>query len=686
MGITVPTPIQRLTVDPILKGRDVIAKAETGTGKTLAFGAPMMSLIDSDRSSVLALCLCPTRELALQVAEVLRKLGEPRKLRVALLVGGDPIHPQIAELKLGAQVVVGTPGRILDLHQQRFLTFPWTQFAVLDEADKMFEIGFLDDVKKILGFLPDERQTLLFSATYPREILGLGRDFTKDPVEVATAKGLSTTDTITQLYLETDEARRASVLERILADTQDSDILLIFCDRRTEVDRLLRRLERSRFPITALHGGYDQAARSLVMAGFRAGRFKALVATDVASRGLDVDKVTHVVNYSVPRELEDYTHRIGRTGRAGRTGTAITFVTPSERRRWDAMCRQSGWTIERFEFSRDRDRNQRGRDQESNPPSKRPEGRRDDRSSSNDSRGRDARRGDSRRAGSQRTEPQKDDTRQGGSQRRGPQKEDTRQGSSQRREPQKDDTRQGGSQRREPQRGGSRSGPQQSRSSNQDRDSAQSDDRTSSRGNGPGERGKHRSGSSSNRPKQSGGRHSSSPDNRGASSEGPSSSSSEKRETPAEGRSSFSSDNRRRSAWGRHVASPGNRDRSQEEQPDSSERSSETPERRRRSSDRRSNPPDRRSDSSDKKPNQSGDQSSSSGRGRSSEKRSSSSGGTSSRPPRRTSSEDSSSKPNSDEKNRPDSSSSPDSSKPKSSRPRRRPRRRGPRKDPQGEG
>jgi len=347
MGIEKPTPIQALSVQPILDGKDLIAKAETGTGKTLAFGAPMMSKIDSDRSTVLALVLCPTRELAQQVAGVLSALGMPRQVNVALLVGGDPIHPQVEELRKGAQVVVGTPGRVLDLYQQRFLSFPWTEYAVLDEADKMFEIGFLDDVKKILSLLPDERQTLLFSATYPLEVLGLAREFTTDPVEVATAKGLATVTSIEQGFISfEEESDRALALIRMVERSEDDDVFLVFLERRTEVDRLLRRLERERFTVKALHGGYDQASRFRVMSAFRGQEVKVLLATDVAARGLDVEHVTHVVNYAVPREVESYTHRIGRTGRAGRSGIAVTFVQPADRRKWQSILRDAKWDID----------------------------------------------------------------------------------------------------------------------------------------------------------------------------------------------------------------------------------------------------------------------------------------------------------------------------------------------------
>jgi len=345
MGIETPTPIQRLAIQPVLDGKDVIAKAETGTGKTLAFGAPMMARIDPARASVLGLVLCPTRELAQQVASVLEELGKPRGIVVALIVGGEPMHGQVDALKAGAQVVVGTPGRVLDLYGQGFLSFPWTEYVVLDEADEMLEIGFIDDVKKILSYTPEERQTMHFSATFPHAVLELARESTREPVEIATAAGVSTVDTIDQSWIEVGREERPQVLLSLIRSGTKEDVFLVFCDRRTEVDQLFRSLERSPFSVKALHGGYDQASRFRVMSAFRTGEVKALVATDVASRGLDVDHVTYVVNYSVPQDVQDYTHRIGRTGRAGRSGRAITFVTPDKARYWAEIQRDAPWDI-----------------------------------------------------------------------------------------------------------------------------------------------------------------------------------------------------------------------------------------------------------------------------------------------------------------------------------------------------
>jgi len=392
MNIVKPTPIQALAINPVLEGRDVIAKAETGTGKTLAFGAPMISKIDSDRVTVLGLVLCPTRELAEQVAVVLEKLGEPRDIKVALIVGGEPAGPQVAALHAGAQVVVGTPGRVIDLYQQKFLSFPWTEFVVLDEADEMLEIGFIDDVKKILSFTPDERQTLLFSATFPDTLLRLARDSTRDPAEIATASGVKTVDSIVQEYVAVDESERPLALIRMIERSDPDDVFLVFCERRTEVERLMRRLERLPFPIKALHGGYDQAARFRVMGAFRTGDVKVLVATDVASRGLDVKHVSHVVNYAVPRSITDYTHRIGRTGRAGREGHAVTLVTHDHMHRWKILLRDATWEIrqvdapgpQRRDRGRDRQRGESDRDERRGERregrgSERPERRRRDR-------------------------------------------------------------------------------------------------------------------------------------------------------------------------------------------------------------------------------------------------------------------------------------------------------------------
>lgn len=345
-NIVKPTPIQAISIGHVLAGKDVIARAQTGTGKTLAFSAPMLTKLDPTRSSVLALILSPTRELAEQIAKVCIEIGDKIGLKVALIVGGEPAQPQVAALQNGAQIVVGTPGRVLDLYGQKFLSFPWTEFVVLDEADEMLEIGFIDDIKEILSKTPDERQTLLFSATFPVPLLKLAREYTRDPVEVATVSGHATAETVTQCWFKIEsENDRAMNILRVLEQADKSAIFLIFCDRRVEVDRLFRKLERSSFSVKALHGGYEQDARFRVMDAFRSGDVKALIATDVASRGLDVKHVTHVINVGAPRDITSYTHRIGRTGRAGREGKAITMIAPPNMRNWSPILKEATWEI-----------------------------------------------------------------------------------------------------------------------------------------------------------------------------------------------------------------------------------------------------------------------------------------------------------------------------------------------------
>ena len=291
-----------------------------------------------------------------QLLRVLKELGAASGVKTTLIVGGEQMGPQVRALQAGAQVVVGTPGRVLDLLNQRFLQFPWTEFAILDEADKMLEIGFIDDVKKILDACNEYRQTLLFSATFPTPLLELARGYTTDPVEIATASGVSTVDNISQYFLRCGEEDRARELGHLIEDSAKDDVFLVFCERRTDVDQLIRKLERRRFSVKALHGGYDQAARFRVMGAFRTGEVKCLVATDVASRGLDVKHVTHVVNLGVPRDVSDYTHRIGRTGRAGAAGA------PRHRRRWRARAARSYRGVGRRRWRRRRSAGRPSRD------------------------------------------------------------------------------------------------------------------------------------------------------------------------------------------------------------------------------------------------------------------------------------------------------------------------------------
>ncbi|MEZ5988035.1 MAG: DEAD/DEAH box helicase [Planctomycetota bacterium] len=339
LGFTTPTEIQALAIPQICAGRDVVGRAQTGSGKTLAFGAPMLDRIDEARVSVLALVLCPTRELARQVFDVFVDLTTYKELRLALVVGGESMKAQIQSLQKGCQVLVGTPGRVLDLVRQKWLSLAWVEFVVLDEADEMLEIGFLDDVTAILDATPRERQTLLFSATFPPPIMAIAENQMREPLTIGVKGRDEAAGTILQRYLEVDERDKVRALERIL-DSNPDHCYLVFCDSRNEVDDLYRRLRSKSYGISPLHGGYDQTVRTRIMKRFREGEYRALIATDVAARGIDVSHVTHVINFSLPRSLERYLHRIGRTGRAGAKGEAITFVTRRDQRDFQAMARR----------------------------------------------------------------------------------------------------------------------------------------------------------------------------------------------------------------------------------------------------------------------------------------------------------------------------------------------------------
>jgi ATP-dependent RNA helicase DeaD len=349
MGITKPTPIQRLAIPPVMSGRDVIAKAETGTGKTLAFGAPMMSKIDPSRRSVLGLVLCPTRELAQQVAAVLEKLGEPIGAKVALIVGGEPMGPQIDALKRGAQVVVGTPGRVIDLYGQKFLSFPWTEFVALDEADQMLEIGFIDDVRKILSYTPEERQTMLFSATFPDEVLKPRARTTRDPMEVATAPA----------WRRSRPSSRPGwpAGARPLAGADAPDRAERAGRRLPRVLRPPHRRRLADAPLRA-HAVLGQGAARRLRPGLALPRDERVPHRRGQGAARDRRRLArprraprhHVVNYSVPQDAQDYTHRIGRTGRAGRTGTAITLVSPEQAGRWQDILRQTKWDVSELEL------------------------------------------------------------------------------------------------------------------------------------------------------------------------------------------------------------------------------------------------------------------------------------------------------------------------------------------------
>ncbi|MEC8896637.1 MAG: DEAD/DEAH box helicase [Planctomycetota bacterium] len=344
MGISNCTPIQEKVMEPILGGGDIIGKAETGTGKTIGFGAPLVAKIETQRVAVQGLVLTPTRELAQQVAEVIEALGKDRDLQVVLLVGGVHASGQIAKLRKGSQVVVGTPGRVLDLLKGGTLSLGWCETVVLDEADRMLDMGFIDEVGAILNKIPKERQTLLFSATIPQGMQKLLGRYMTDPKTYSTSKGLATVPDIHQGFISLPVHKKLSALRWILDDNPD-DTAIIFCNTKRQVIDLDRTLWGNNYSAGSLHGDQTQDIRFAIMDKFRAGDIKVLVATDVASRGLDIPAVTRVINYDVPEESESYVHRIGRTGRANRTGIAITLVAPKERRYWEQVLKDTKFKI-----------------------------------------------------------------------------------------------------------------------------------------------------------------------------------------------------------------------------------------------------------------------------------------------------------------------------------------------------
>jgi ATP-dependent RNA helicase DeaD len=335
LGFETPTPIQAKALPHGLAGRDVIGQAQTGTGKTLAFGLPLVESMDATRRAAQALVLCPTRELAQQVAEALEPVARARELQVVLLVGGEKIRLQRPRIP-GSQIVVGTPGRVLDLLRESLLHLEWVSFLVLDEFDRMLDMGFIDEVSSIVRFLPAERQTMLFSATIPPGILRPALGFVnEDAVTVRVSTGLRVPDNLDQSALRISADDRLEIFIRLLQRdlSEDADrTVLVFANTRRMVAELDRELWGRDLPAAAISGDFDQTRRFQVIEGFRQGRIRILVATDVASRGLDIDHVGHVINFDVPLEAEDYVHRIGRTARAGRSGRVTTLVIPQQAR------------------------------------------------------------------------------------------------------------------------------------------------------------------------------------------------------------------------------------------------------------------------------------------------------------------------------------------------------------------
>ncbi len=345
VGYESPSPIQEQAIPSLLEGRDVIGQAQTGTGKTAAFGLPMVEHVDPTVEEVQALVLTPTRELCIQVCQALRTYGARKGIDVVAVFGGAPIRTQQAQLRGGGQVAVGTVGRVLDLISRHSLVLHDCRFVVLDEADEMLDLGFLEDVEKILALTPSGRQTALFSATMPPPIRKLADRYLYDPVTIAVKAATLTIDTVAQFQLPVQSRDKAERLVEVLR-AERPEQAIVFVRTKIRCDQLFRTLRDRGMNVRALHGDMTQGARDGVMLAFKSGRVPILVATDVAARGLDISSVTHVVNYDVPTSPDIYVHRIGRTGRVGRSGRAITFVEPRQKRELEAIERHIGTSIE----------------------------------------------------------------------------------------------------------------------------------------------------------------------------------------------------------------------------------------------------------------------------------------------------------------------------------------------------
>ena len=331
LGYETPSPIQTQTIPQLLAGRDLIGQAQTGTGKTAAFALPVLARLDLTEKRPQALVLTPTRELAMQVAEAFRRYATHLPgFRVVAIYGGQSYHPQLTALSRGVHVIVGTPGRILDHLSRKSLDLGALRHLVLDEADEMLRMGFIDDVESILRETPAARQTCLFSATMPPPIRRISQTYLRDPITVTVAAANKTADNIRQRYWLANGMHKLDALTRIL-EVEPGDATLVFTRTRQAAEELADQLHGRGFAVDAIHGDVPQALRERCIAKLRDGAIDVLVATDVAARGLDVDRITRVINYDVPLSAESYVHRIGRTGRAGRSGEAILFVAPRER-------------------------------------------------------------------------------------------------------------------------------------------------------------------------------------------------------------------------------------------------------------------------------------------------------------------------------------------------------------------
>jgi len=341
VGYTEPSPIQEQAIPHLLEGKDVIGQAQTGSGKTAAFGLPLVNYVDPEEQEVQGLVLTPTRELCIQVTQALRSYGARKGVDVVAVFGGAPIRTQQAQLRGGGHIVVGTVGRVKDLISRHSIVLHSCRYVVLDEADEMLDLGFLEDVEKILALTPSSRQTALFSATMPPEIQRLADQYLYDPVIVKVKAATLTVDSVEQFGLEVaSKDKNARLVEVLNAERPTQSI--IFCRTKVRCDQLYRTLRDNGLNVKALHGDMSQGQRDGVMINFKDGRTPILVATDVAARGLDISTVSHVINFDVPTSPDVYVHRIGRTGRVGRSGRAVTFFEARQKREVEAIEEHTG--------------------------------------------------------------------------------------------------------------------------------------------------------------------------------------------------------------------------------------------------------------------------------------------------------------------------------------------------------
>ena len=349
-GYTTPTPIQQQAIPHVLARRDVLGIAQTGTGKTAAFTLPMLTMLESGRARARmprTLILEPTRELAAQVEESFAKYGKNHKLNVALIIGGVSFDDQDAKLMRGVDVLIATPGRLLDHFERGRLLMSGVELLVIDEADRMLDMGFIPDIERICKLVPFTRQTLFFTATMPSEIRRITEQFLHNPVRVEVSRPATTVATTTQQLVKSqrEDHDKRDTLRRLIRSVENFKNAIVFCNRKREVATLHRSLVRHGFNAAALHGDLDQSARTAALDSFRRGDVTLLIASDVAARGLDIPDVSHIFNYDVPHHPDDYVHRIGRTGRAGKSGTAITIVTPADGKAVAAIEKLIGQTI-----------------------------------------------------------------------------------------------------------------------------------------------------------------------------------------------------------------------------------------------------------------------------------------------------------------------------------------------------